>query len=82
MSARSIKRTGRCAFVSFRAPPSAACDLIPLHRRTVPLPQVGFLHGKTSHLCVCRRCAAQLREGVHRCPMCRQLIERIIDIYG
>ncbi|KXZ55826.1 hypothetical protein GPECTOR_2g1377 [Gonium pectorale] len=43
--------------------------------------QVGFLHGKTSHLCVCRRCAAQLREGVHRCPMCRQLIERIIDIF-
>ncbi|EFJ46124.1 hypothetical protein VOLCADRAFT_118163 [Volvox carteri f. nagariensis] len=43
--------------------------------------QVGFLHGKTSHLCVCRRCAAKLREGVHRCPMCRQLIERIIDIY-
>ncbi|PNH05168.1 hypothetical protein TSOC_008600 [Tetrabaena socialis] len=42
---------------------------------------VGFLHGKTSHLCVCRRCAAQLREGVHRCPMCRQLIERIIDIF-
>ncbi|GFR47847.1 hypothetical protein Agub_g9627 [Astrephomene gubernaculifera] len=43
--------------------------------------QVGFLHGKTSHLCVCRRCASQLREGVHRCPMCRQLIERIIDIF-
>ncbi|GIL53995.1 hypothetical protein Vafri_9525 [Volvox africanus] len=43
--------------------------------------QVGFLHGKTSHLCVCRRCAAKLREGVHSCPMCRQLIERIIDIY-
>ncbi|GIM10035.1 hypothetical protein Vretimale_13816 [Volvox reticuliferus] len=42
---------------------------------------VGFLHGKTSHLCVCRRCASKLREGVHRCPMCRQLIERIIDIY-
>jgi len=43
--------------------------------------QVGFLHGKTSHLCVCRTCARRLREGVHRCPICRQLIERVIDIY-
>jgi hypothetical protein len=44
---------------------------------------VGLLHGSSMHLCLCRGCAAHYRQqGEHACPMCRQRVEAVVDVFG
>ncbi|KAF5841287.1 hypothetical protein DUNSADRAFT_13560 [Dunaliella salina] len=42
--------------------------------------ECGFLHGSSMHLCVCRDCKRMTPPGQH-CPLCRQTIERVIDVF-
>ena len=41
---------------------------------------VGLLHGRSVHLCLCTSCAAKYSVG-QACPMCRQRIERLVDVF-
>ncbi|KAJ9532557.1 hypothetical protein QJQ45_010637 [Haematococcus lacustris] len=41
---------------------------------------VGLLHGSTVHKCVCRECAARIETGIALCPLCRQTVERVLDV--
>ena len=41
---------------------------------------VGLLHGETVHKCVCKECSGLLGVG-KPCPLCRQLVERILRLY-
>ncbi|KAJ9532232.1 hypothetical protein QJQ45_003874 [Haematococcus lacustris] len=41
---------------------------------------VGLLHGSTVHKCVCRECAASMKAGITLCPLCRQTVERVLDV--
>jgi hypothetical protein len=39
----------------------------------------GVLHGDSVHKCLCKECAAMLKESkVDKCPMCREPIEAFI----
>uniref|UniRef100_A0A7S0RGQ1 RING-type domain-containing protein n=1 Tax=Chlamydomonas leiostraca TaxID=1034604 RepID=A0A7S0RGQ1_9CHLO len=42
--------------------------------------EAGFLHGTTVHMCVCRDCCKMIRPG-GACPLCRQPVERVIEVY-
>ncbi|KAL6760614.1 hypothetical protein V8C86DRAFT_3132415 [Haematococcus lacustris] len=42
---------------------------------------VGLLHGSTVHKCVCRECAARIKAGTMLCPLCRQTVERVLDVF-
>ncbi|GFH13848.1 ANK_REP_REGION domain-containing protein [Haematococcus lacustris] len=42
---------------------------------------VGLLHGSTVHKCVCRECAAKIKAGTMLCPLCRQTVERVLDVF-
>lgn len=42
--------------------------------------EAGYLHGASLHLCVCRDCCKSVRPGAP-CPLCRQPVERVIDVF-
>jgi hypothetical protein len=42
--------------------------------------EVGLLHGASVHKCLCKECAPMVRVGTP-CPMCRQIVERILGVY-
>ena len=50
-----------------------------VHRARLPLlpPQ----HGKSVHICVCRACAQLLDKPGAKCPLCRAVIEKVLDVF-
>jgi len=42
--------------------------------------QIGLLHGSSVHLCVCRECALLVKVG-GSCPLCREKISAILNVY-
>ena len=44
---------------------------------------LGVLHGSSVHKVLCRECAAEYEtRRVGTCPMCREPIERFVDLFG
>ncbi|KAJ9512590.1 hypothetical protein QJQ45_018906, partial [Haematococcus lacustris] len=43
--------------------------------------EVGLLHGSSVHKCVCRECAAGMKAGITPCPLCRQTVERVLNVF-
>jgi len=43
--------------------------------------EVGFQHGESVHLCVCRKCSVAFKPGT-TCPVCRQIITSVVKVYG
>jgi hypothetical protein len=42
--------------------------------------QVGFLHGSSVHLCVCKECSGLVSVG-GPCPLCRATIAAVLAVY-
>lgn len=43
--------------------------------------EAGFVHGNSLHRCCCLYCASNLMSLGHPCPLCRQPIERVVEVY-
>lgn len=44
-------------------------------------PLTTMVHGSSGHTICCRSCAVDLMKNKHPCPICRQLVEALIDVY-
>ncbi|GAX80632.1 hypothetical protein CEUSTIGMA_g8067.t1 [Chlamydomonas eustigma] len=41
----------------------------------------GFLHEGSTHLCACRNCAEEIVHSGGTCPVCRKVVEQIIQVF-